>query len=142
MINVVIDTNVFVSAILSDKGQAIKVIECALNEQIIPQFDDKLFREYESVLLREHIIKQSILSANEIERLLDALLAVSDWRSIYFLFRPNLADESDNHIVELAIASNSRYIITNNTKDFIGGELKTNSEVVTANAFIQKEHLP
>jgi predicted nucleic acid-binding protein len=39
------------------------------------------------------------------------------------LFRPNLKDENDNMFVELAIVSQSKFLITNNIKDFVSGEL-------------------
>ena len=41
----------------------------------------------------------------------------------YFLFRPNLKDEEDNLFLELAIASQSKYLITHNTIDFASEEL-------------------
>jgi predicted nucleic acid-binding protein len=37
---------------------------------------------------------------------------------IHYLWRPNLRDETDNKFVELAIASESRYLVTQNTRDF------------------------
>lgn len=40
-----------------------------------------------------------------------------------FLWRPNLKDEADNHIIELAVAGNANKIITHNLKDLKGGEL-------------------
>ena len=42
---------------------------------------------------------------------------------IYYLWRPNLGDEDDNFLVELAIAGNAKAIVTNNTKDLTGAEL-------------------
>src|SRR6266513_5375089 len=44
------------------------------------------------------------LSAAEREELFDIYLARCRWTRIYFLWRPNLRDESDNHLVELAVA--------------------------------------
>ena len=37
---------------------------------------------------------------------------------INYIWWPNLADEQDNHIIELAIAGNAPIIATNNIKDF------------------------
>lgn len=34
------------------------------------------------------------------------------------MWRPNLKDEADNHLIELAIAGNAKIIATNNIKDF------------------------
>ena len=41
-----------------------------------------------------------------------------------FLWRPNLSDEGDNHVVELAVAGMADTIITNNERDFVRGELR------------------
>ncbi len=46
------------------------------------------------------------------------------WVPIYYLWRPNLADEGDNFLVELALAGNSEIIVTNNTKDLVTAELE------------------
>lgn len=35
-----------------------------------------------------------------------------------------LEDEGDNFLIELAVAGNSKYIVTNNIKDLCGAELK------------------
>ena len=43
---------------------------------------------------------------------------------MYFLWRPNLRDEGDNFLIELALAGNADFIITNNIKDLCGAELK------------------
>jgi uncharacterized protein len=40
------------------------------------------------------------------------------------LWRPNLGDEGDNFLIELALAGNSRIIVTNNVKDLKAAELK------------------
>jgi predicted nucleic acid-binding protein len=55
--------------------------------------------------------------------LLEALMSVCDWISIYYLLKANLKDEGDNHLVELAISGNAHYIATNNIRDFQGTEL-------------------
>jgi len=39
-------------------------------------------------------------------------------------WRPNLPDEGDNHIVELAVAGGAAMIVTNNVRDFRGAELR------------------
>jgi len=46
------------------------------------------------------------------------------WTRIYFLWRPNLRDESDNHLVELAVAGGAEAVVTRNKRDFRGAELK------------------
>lgn len=41
----------------------------------------------------------------------------------YFGWRPNLRDEGDNHLIELAVAGNARAIVTHNVRDLRHGEL-------------------
>lgn len=137
--NVVIDCNIFISAILSKEGMVKEVLKYALKNRFIPQFGEKLFKEYEDVLSRDTILKSSKLSKDEIDELLNAIISVSNWNDIYYLWRPNLQDEGDNHLVELAVASNSKYIITHNKKDFLDSDLLFEFEIVSAKEFIQKE---
>lgn len=42
---------------------------------------------------------------------------------VHFLWRPNLPDESDNHVVELAVAGGAEAIVTKNVRDFQRSEL-------------------
>lgn len=83
----------------------------------------KLFLEYESVLNRKHILKLIDANPEEVRLILDALLAIAQKSEIYYLWRPNLLDESDNFVLESAIAT-SAIIVTKNINDFKTGELK------------------
>ncbi len=71
------------------------------------------------------------LSDEKITDLLDQLCKAGDKYNIYFLWRPFLNDPKDDHVLELAIASRSPYIVTYNKKDFIGLD-KFDIKVVTA----------
>ena len=43
---------------------------------------------------------------------------------VYYLWRPNLPDEADNHLIELALAGGASTIVTNNLRDVSRGELR------------------
>jgi predicted nucleic acid-binding protein len=43
---------------------------------------------------------------------------------VYYGWRPNLPDEADNHLIELALAGNASSVITHNVRDLRGGELQ------------------
>jgi uncharacterized protein len=72
---------------------------------------------------RPLLADQCPLAAEQQQSLLEALLSVSDWVRVYFLWRPNLPDEGGNHLIELALAGNATVIITNNLRDLRRGEL-------------------
>ena len=56
--------------------------------------------------------------------LLAAFFSVCEWVQIHYLWRPNLNDEGDNFLIELAVAGNAESIITNNLKDLRNAELQ------------------
>jgi predicted nucleic acid-binding protein len=82
-----------------------------------------LFSEYESVIQRSEILANCPLTSAEISAFLASFMSVSQWIYIYYLWRPNLKDEADNHLIELAVAGNAQIIATHNIKDFQNAEL-------------------
>jgi len=136
--NVVIDTNIWISALISKDGVSREIIRQALKEDISPQISTTLFLEYEAVMKREKIQNLCSLSVSEQEELFQAFLSTCKWNEIFYLWRPNLDDEGDNFLMELAIASNSKVIITDNIKDIEFGELKFDIEVLTPKIFLER----
>ncbi len=51
-------------------------------------------------------------------------MAVSRMTDIYYLWRPNLPDEADNHVLELAVAAGAEVLVTHNRADFVRSELR------------------
>ena len=135
-----IDTNVVVSAILSPDGAAREVLRRCLTGHARPLVGNALFLEYEDVLAREELFSAAPITSDDRAALLDALLSVCEWVHISFLWRPNLADESDNHLIELAIAGNAASIITGNTRDFAAHELVFDSvRIVTPGNWLKED---
>lgn len=135
---VVIDTSVWISALISNQSTSRELLRHSLMNRIKPQINEPLFREYESVMNRPKIQKACPLSSDEQVELFQAYLSVCRWNEIYYLFRPNLKDENDNFLIELAVASGSRYLITYNTKDFEASELTFDFKIVTPELFIKE----
>lgn len=137
---IVVDTNVLVSAILSPDGAAREVLRRCLTGKAQPLIGNALFLEYEDVLSRAELFREAVVGPVERAVLLDAVLAVCQWINVAFLWRPNLPDESDNHLVELAVAGNAQWIVTRNTRDFTAGELVFDSFcIATPGDWLKKE---
>ncbi len=120
---VVIDTSVIISALIGEKGPSREVIRRCLKGHLQPIISNALYSEYQDVSKRQNITDICPLTRDEIQDLLNALYSISRWVSIHYLWRPNLIDESDNFVIELAIAGNATMIITNNTRDFNNSEI-------------------
>jgi len=138
--NVVIDTSVLVSALIGEEGPGREVLRRCLQNQYSPVISNALFQEYEAVSFREDILELCPLGEVEIRTLLNAFYSVCHWVPIYYLWRPNLKDEDDNFLVELAVASNSSMIVTNNVKDLLGAELSFSSlKILTPEQILRGE---
>jgi len=120
---IVLDTSVFVAALLGPRGASRETLRRCLTRRCLPLMGTALFLEYESVLARDHLFANCRLNHDEREALFDAFLSVCQWQAVYYAWRPNLPDEADNHIVELAVAGQASVIVTNNIRDFIRAEL-------------------
>jgi len=121
MLPIVIDTNVVIAALGSGGGPSREVIRRALQGRYRPLFSTALWLEYEDVIHRP--LARTSTSIEERRALLAALAQCGQWTTIYFGWRPNLGDEGDNHLIELAVAGNARAIVTHNVKDIGHGEL-------------------
>ncbi|WGZ93100.1 MAG: putative toxin-antitoxin system toxin component, PIN family [Candidatus Thiothrix putei] len=121
--NIVLDTNIFLGACLG-QGAANKLVVNCLQGLFTPLMGVALLAEYEDILSRDDLFTKSRLNQQEREELLDIFLSYCQWTPIYYAWRPNLRDEGDNHLIELAVAGNARYLITYNLRDFKQMELK------------------
>ncbi|MEO5924901.1 MAG: putative toxin-antitoxin system toxin component, PIN family [Bryobacteraceae bacterium] len=119
---VVVDTNVFVGALIGREGHNRQVLRACLLGRIHPLMGQALFTEYQAVLSRD-LYSKSPLSLGERAELFEAFLHVCTWVQVYYSWRPNLRDEGDNHVLELAIAGRASAVVTNNISDFAQGNL-------------------
>lgn len=135
---VAVDTSVFIAACLRDGGVSREVLRRCLRGEVVPLMGTALYVEHEAVLGRDAIFAGCPVSVGEREVLLDAYLGVCRWTRIYFGWRPNLADESDNHVVELAVAGGAEAIVTHNLRDFRRMELRFHRlEVLDPDRFLK-----
>ena len=121
--DIVQDTNVFVAALLSLEGASARVLDRCLAGEDQAFMGAALFAEYEELIQREMLWEGAQVTLAERESILDDFCAAAAWQRVYFRWRPNLPDENDDHVLELAIAAGVEHLVTHNTRDFARGEL-------------------
>ena len=135
---VVIDTNVIISALKSSRGASHKLLLALAEDCYVPCISVPLFIEYESISKKSGLIIH--LNAEDIDVILDFILSKSSIRKVFYLWRPILKDPKDDLVLEVAVESQSKYIITFNKKDFTGCELFA-IQALTPQEFMQKRGL-
>ena len=117
-IRIILDTNVLYAGLYSSEGASYQILRAIERGQIKIILSTPLLFEYEDILSRRK--SELGLSERQIEAILDNLCRLSDHQEIYYLWRPFLKDPKDDHILEVAVASQTKTIGTHNTKDFSG----------------------
>jgi putative PIN family toxin of toxin-antitoxin system len=120
----VVDTNVIVSAMISSGGAAREVLRRCIRGQYEPVLGTTLFLEYEDLLERGVVQQRSPISEADRRIVIEAFVGACRWVRVYLAWRPNLRDEADNHLIELAVAAQADALVTHNLSDLVGGELK------------------
>jgi len=132
---VVLDTNVLVSAIRSNRGTSFQVLTSVGTGLFDIAVSVPLVVEYEDAMLRH--VEHSNLKETDIKDIIDYLCTIAKLQHIYFLWRPLLRDPKDDLIVEVAIAAGCDAIVTHNRKDFKGVE-SLGLRVLTPSAFLKE----
>jgi len=132
--NIVIDTNVVIAALRSQRGASYRLLSLVGTKRFITHDSVALVLEYEDVIQRHRV--ELGLSQDDVSDLIDSLCAQAKHHEIYFLWRPSLPDTNDELILELAVSARCEYIVTHNLSDFSSAE-KFGIKVVTPGAFLK-----
>jgi putative PIN family toxin of toxin-antitoxin system len=114
------DTNVLFAGLYSKNDASHQLLLRLATKQLSLALSTPLLFEYEDVLKRNPA--QLGLDEASIDLILDNLCALSQHQRIHYLWRPYLPDAKDDLLLELAVASNTKSIVTHNLKDFSGVE--------------------
>jgi len=136
MYKIVIDTNVLLSALFSNRGKSYKLIELLgvkANEGVrFNVISVPLALEFEEVLLRpKNREKYDYFTHEEIRLIISDIVSVSYRTKLHFLWRPFLRDSFDDKVLETAINGQAKAIITYNTKDFSGVKKYFDIDILT-----------
>jgi putative PIN family toxin of toxin-antitoxin system len=114
---VILDTNVLVAALRSDMGASYAIVSQLPSERFQIALTVPLYLQYQDVLTRpEHMTGAS--TQDDILNFLRYMCSIAHRQRVFFLWRPWLKDPTDDMVLEAAVASQSRYIITHNLRDF------------------------
>ena len=115
-IRIVLDTNVLYSGLYSSEGASHQILRAIEQRRITFVLSTTLLLEYEDILRRKQ--DELKLSDRAINDLLNSLCDLSEHQKIWYLWRPCLSDPKDDHVLELAVAARTKFIVSHNVRDF------------------------
>lgn len=115
-LRVVLDTDVLVASLRSDRGASRQLVIGALDRRIEVLASVPLIIEYEAVLTRPEHLDASGLTLRQVNEILDALVKVSIPVHLRFLWRPRLRDPADEMVLETAVNGVADWLVTFNVR--------------------------
>jgi putative PIN family toxin of toxin-antitoxin system len=133
MLTVVLDTNVLVSSLLSQKSWPAKILDLILDDYVQVAYDDRILGEYEEVLARPelHISPPRVLAV------IDHIELAGKFITPKPLSKEGYTDPDDIMFAEVFITSNADALITGNFKHY-KPLLKESALVLTPAQFMEK----
>lgn len=112
---IVPDTHVVLAAAYSRRGASSRLLGMLADGAYEIALTLPLFPEYRDVLLRDSTMTLGVDRSVATE-LCEDLAAVAHGQTVYFLWRPWLRDPNDNLVLEAAVASGAKHIVTHNVR--------------------------
>lgn len=115
MVYAVIDTNIFVSALITRNSNAstVKVLESMFFHRFTPLYNDEIIAEYEDVLHRSKFR----LTEEQIRGVID-YVKKNGIDSSRFPYEGEMPDEDDRVFYEVALSEEDSFLVTGNLKHF------------------------
>lgn len=136
MLKVVLDTNQFVSSIISKKGLPSQLLQAWRKHAYILIISKEIIREIEQVLQYPHITKKYYLQKKDIESLIHLIE-----QEAVILPNPSKVniikdDPDDNEILACALEAEAQYIVSGDTHLLSLRQYK-DIKIVTAREFLE-----
>lgn len=113
---VVLDTDVVVAALRSDRGASRQLLIAALEGRIQALASVPLMLEYEAVLTRPEQLAGTGLTASEVNVVLDALASIVEPLALHFIWKPRLKDPADEMVLDTAVNGGADHLATFNVR--------------------------
>lgn len=126
-----LDTSVLVAGFRSRKGASNALLRYVADGTLRPLVSTALFLEYEEVLLRAEHRLQTGMTEGDVREALAALASAAEPVQVHFRWRPQLADPSDELVLEAAVNGRADALVTHNVRDFKLGSGKFGLAVMT-----------
>lgn len=115
--NVVLDTSVLVAAARSRQGASFAPVSALPHPGFQIALSVGLYTEWQAVLTRPEHLPPG-MGAEDALAFLRYLASIAHLQDVHYLWRPFLTDPDDDMVLECAVASGSRYLVTHNLRDF------------------------
>jgi putative PIN family toxin of toxin-antitoxin system len=113
-----LDTDVIVAGLRSRTGASRQLLNLLGQHRYQAVVSVAMMLEYEAVLTRPENLAAFNLTVQEIERFLDSIAMLIIPVTPFFLWRPQLRDPADEHVLEAAVNGGADGLVTFNHRHF------------------------
>ena len=137
---IVLDTSVLVAASRSRNGASFKIVSMLPTPKFEIALTIAVYTEWQAVLTRPEHLPPGV-TVDMALGFVGYLASVAHLQDVHFLWRPFLRDPDDDMVLECAVASGSKFIVTHNVKDFRRVE-ELNVRAISAAEFLNHLRSP
>ena len=131
---IVIDTNVVLAGLKSNKGASYKLFTILHDQRFKINISTTLVVEYEAILKRQQ--QQIGLNLEEIDNIINGICHLANHHQLFYIWRPFAKDKDDDFLIDLALKCQAQFIISYNQKDLQPIE-KLGISILTPKQFLQ-----